>query len=224
MAMCQWCRGEMTAVASCTVVALHRDGRPIGMVPWGREFGWSARARCQDCGVMPSRFHHPGCDVQECPLCGRQLLSCGCRFDEDGPDEADDEDRDQFEIDVTVPDLRSVGGVVLERWVDHNGCPTERRLLDGGMEVVYHEDAVPEGDLAIVDGVRCTTALRTIIDVAADVDAAQLERLTRDALDRSLFSIEEAVARVAQPDIADRRGAQLLAELLRRWDGSRRET
>jgi hypothetical protein len=30
--------------------------------------------------------------MQHCPLCGGQMLACGCRFDEDPPD--DDLDRD----------------------------------------------------------------------------------------------------------------------------------
>ena len=149
------------------------------------------------------------------------MLSCGCRFDEDGPVDEDDEDDDgdHVEIELTVPHLGSVGGVVIERWVDGNGCPTERRLLDGGMEVIYHEDVLPESDRAVVDGIPCTSALRTIIDVAADVDAAQLERMMRNALDRRLFTIEEAAARVSQPDIAERPGARLLGEMLRRWNG-----
>ncbi|HUP86435.1 MAG TPA: hypothetical protein VM143_12275 [Acidimicrobiales bacterium] len=152
------------------------------------------------------------------------MLSCGCRFDEDGPveqDDEDDQDGDHVEIELMVPDLGCVGGVVIERWVDGNGCPTERRLLDGGMEVISHEDVPPEVDRAVVEGIPCTSALRTIIDVAADVDAAQLERMVRNAVDRRLFTIGEASARVSQPDIAERPGARLLGEVLRRWDRSR---
>ena len=40
-------------------------------------------------------MHHPGCDMERCPLCRQQALMCGCRFDEDGPeveDDTDDED------------------------------------------------------------------------------------------------------------------------------------
>jgi hypothetical protein len=200
MAICTWCNGEMAAVVSCAVKALHRDGAPIAMVPWGRELGWSARQRCHDCGVMPSGFHHLGCDTQECPLCAGQMLSCGCRFDEDGPDDQDGDG----------------GVVVLERFLDSNGCPAERRLL-AGQEVIFHYDDLPESDVTVVDGIRCTTALRTVIDIAPDVDAAQLERITRDALDRQLFTIEEAQSRMAQPDMATRPGAVLLRDLLGGW-------
>src|SRR5262249_14094682 len=33
---------------------------------------------CHDCGVAHGGYHHPGCDVEECPRCGRQLISCNC--------------------------------------------------------------------------------------------------------------------------------------------------
>jgi hypothetical protein len=34
---------------------------------------------CRDCGAAPSEFHRPGCDVEQCPYCGFQFISCDCR-------------------------------------------------------------------------------------------------------------------------------------------------
>ena len=34
--------------------------------------------RCPDCGAKAGCFHHIHCDMEVCPVCGQQLLSCDC--------------------------------------------------------------------------------------------------------------------------------------------------
>jgi hypothetical protein len=34
--------------------------------------------RCPGCGVQPRDYHKASCDIEQCPYCGRQLLSCDC--------------------------------------------------------------------------------------------------------------------------------------------------
>jgi len=48
-----------------------------------------AYKRCHDCNVLDGGYHHPGCDMERCPRCGGQLISCGCL---DEPDEEEIEE------------------------------------------------------------------------------------------------------------------------------------
>lgn len=100
-----------------------------------------------------------------------------------------------------------------EMYVDANGCLTEVVAL-GGQVVVVHYDDIPESDITTVRGLRCTTPLRTAIDIAPETSQAELKRIVRDFLDRGLFTVEEALTRLAQPDMASRRGAELLRRAL----------
>ncbi len=183
----------MRTASSCDVQALHQDGVRIPMIPWGHErprFG-ASHQRCGDCGVAPGGFHHLGCDIQRCAVCQGQMFSCGCRFDEDAVD-------DEVIGDVFVDEDGDLGEV----------------LRVGGQEVIVHYKDLPEKDCTVVDGIPCTTALRTMIDVATEVEEAELSRMVGECLERRLFDVPEARERIAEDDMRDRRGAQILGRLL----------
>lgn len=87
-------------------------------------------------------------------------------------------------------------------------------LSVGGESVIVHYDDVPSSDLTTFKGIPCTTALRTVIDVACEVEPHDLAVMVRDCLDRQLFTVEEAYRRLGQPDMVDRRGAHRLRSVL----------
>ena len=105
--------------------------------------------------------------------------------------------------------------IVKDVYFDGNGCFTERVVVNG-QEIIIHYDDIPESDKTTVDGIPVTTALRTVIDLAPEVDRALLERMLNDALARKLFTVEEAWARLAEPDMLTRPGAEILRRMLPR--------
>lgn len=63
------------------------DGNPmIYVTSDGEEIGPKESAErhpCHDCAAVKGQYHCSGCDVEECPRCHGQFLSCECRTDED---------------------------------------------------------------------------------------------------------------------------------------------
>lgn len=94
MATCDDCGKEMLTARTCkenigvTINGKHYDPIPYEPLP---ELKKIKGLRCHDCGIRPGGIHHQGCDMEQCPNCNGQLISCDCDIE-------DSEDEDDFNI------------------------------------------------------------------------------------------------------------------------------
>lgn len=72
MAVCEFCKQEMTAGLPCTFDFPPEAGAP--RIPHPPD----ADGSCHDCSTPPGGLHHPGCDAEECAECHSQAAFCGC--------------------------------------------------------------------------------------------------------------------------------------------------
>jgi len=74
--ICKDCNLEMSddQTVSCTL-------KTIGEYNRDTEY-FDKNIRCHDCHIVNEKgnYHHLGCDMERCPKCGDQLISCDCRI------------------------------------------------------------------------------------------------------------------------------------------------
>ena len=75
MATCQICTREMKLAQGCAAKHIIIDGKRFER---STEHYNEPAGICYDCCATHGQIHHYGCDVERCPACGLQLMSCGC--------------------------------------------------------------------------------------------------------------------------------------------------
>jgi hypothetical protein len=58
----------------------------VARVRYGDEADWPSHVSdipCHDCFAVRGEFHVPGCDMEQCSQCHKQIISCDCTYDED---------------------------------------------------------------------------------------------------------------------------------------------
>jgi len=48
----------------------------FGSESWAGKHPVAPDGCCGDCAVSPGQLHYPGCDIEECPICGGQAMMC----------------------------------------------------------------------------------------------------------------------------------------------------
>lgn len=75
---CDSCNVEMSpGLKTCVGNAMVKfpDGRLSKPIPYEKN---PHSLVCHDCNIAVGGHHHPGCDMERCPKCMGQLISCGC--------------------------------------------------------------------------------------------------------------------------------------------------
>jgi hypothetical protein len=77
MVKCKYCKQEMQTAQGCTYPYIKIEGK----IYKRNTVYYDNGGRCHDCGIYNhyQNIHHYGCDIERCPKCGGQLISCDCK-------------------------------------------------------------------------------------------------------------------------------------------------
>ena len=80
--MCKTCNQDMRKADGCLNIPVVISGIKYDRIKFSDEdcfFGnFEEGSRCGDCNARRGHYHHPGCDLEQCPVCTLQLISCDC--------------------------------------------------------------------------------------------------------------------------------------------------
>jgi len=80
-AVCKLCGQRMLIADGCTCRQVECNGVKYDRIRFGDEEYDMGDNCCHDCGARRGHFHHSGCDAEECPVCGGQLIGCNCEIE-----------------------------------------------------------------------------------------------------------------------------------------------
>jgi hypothetical protein len=82
-AICSYCKGDMRAADGCVKVPVENDKGRFDPILYGNETRYGLEKsqnpeECHDCAAKLDNYHHRGCDWEQRPSCGGQLIGCDC--------------------------------------------------------------------------------------------------------------------------------------------------